>query len=124
MKILINALSGIGDALMFSPLLKLIKKHRPESQIDMLVMFKGVKDIYESNPYLNKIYFIDFLNQTKLKSLTQTLKLRANKYNASINVYPSNRKEYNLVQFTEGAKLKIAHRYNNYSKQNWDFLNS
>ena len=124
MRILINALSGIGDALMFSPALALMKRHSPESIIDAAVMFKPVEDLFRNNPYVDNVYFIDFLKQSKLKSLKQTLALRKNNYDASVNVYPSNRREYNMVQYLEGAKVKIAHRYLNYSKSNWDFLNS
>lgn len=124
MRILINALSGIGDALMFSPALALIKKHYPESVIDMLVMFPAVRELYSNNPHLNEIIYIDFLKQSKLKSLKQTHALRKTKYDVSINVYPSNRKEYNGVQFTEGAKKRAATRYLNYSKGNFDFLNN
>ena len=124
MRILINALSGIGDALMFSPALALMKRHSPESTIDVAVMFKPVEDLFKNNPYVDNVYFIDFLKQSKLKSLKQTLALRKNNYDASINVYPSNRREYNMVQYLEGAKVKIAHRYLHYSKSNWDFLNN
>ena len=47
LKILVIALSGIGDALMFTPALSALKKKYPDSEIDVLVMFKGVKDIYQ-----------------------------------------------------------------------------
>ncbi|MEO8513596.1 MAG: glycosyltransferase family 9 protein [Ignavibacteria bacterium] len=124
MRILINALSGIGDALMFSPALALLKKHSPESTIDIAVMFKPVEDLFKNNPHVNKVYFIDFLKQSKFKSLKQTLALKKNNYDASLNVYPSNRREYNLVQYLEGAKAKIATRYNHYSRSNLDFMNS
>lgn len=124
MRILINALSGIGDALMFSPALALLKRYSPDTIVDIAVMFKPVEDLFRNNPYINKIYFIDFLKQSKLKSLKQTLALRKNLYDVSINVYPSNRREYNLVQYLEGAKVRLAHRYNNSSLANWDFLNT
>jgi len=124
MRILINALSGIGDAIMFSPALALLKKHSPASQIDMMVMFKQVEDLYRLNPHINNIYFIDFLKQSKMKSLKQTLDIRKNKYDASINVYPSNRREYNLIQLLTGAKVKAATKYNHYSRSNFDFLNT
>src|SRR4030095_9539732 len=124
MRILINALSGIGDAIMFSPALAVLKKHIPTSQIDMMVMYRQVEEIYKDNPAVNKIYFIDFLNQSKPKSLREVLSLRKNKYDASINAYPSNRREYNVVQYMLGAKKKVAVKYSHYSKQNWDFLNN
>lgn len=124
MKILVNALSGIGDAVMFSPALAVLKKHLPASQIDMLVMFEQVGKIYRSNPNVNKIYFIDFLHQSKFKSLWEIYKIRRNHYDISINVYPSNRKEYNLLNRMLGARKRIAHKYNNFSKKNWEFLNT
>jgi heptosyltransferase-2 len=44
MKILIIALSGIGDALMFTPALKLAKES-PNAEIDVLVMSRS-SEIY------------------------------------------------------------------------------
>lgn len=124
MKILINALSGIGDAIMFSPALSLLKRYLPDSQIDMLAMFSQVKDIFSSNKNINRIFFIDFLHQSKFKSLKEVFSIRRNKYDISINVYPSNRKEYNLLNLLLGAKKRIATRYLNFSKANFDFLNT
>ena len=124
MRILVNALSGIGDAVMFSPALAVLKKHLHGSKIDMLVMFRQVGEIYKSNKNVNEIYFIDFLHQSKFKSLWEIYKIRRNKYDISINVYPSNRKEYNLLNRMLGAKTRIASSYDNFSKANWDFLNT
>lgn len=124
MKILINALSGIGDAIMFSPALALLKKHLPGSEIDMLVMFKQVKELYSRNPAVNNIYYFDLMNQSKMRSFKDIKGLRKNRYDASINVYPSNRREYNGVQFVIGAKKRIAKRYNHSSFSNFDFLNN
>lgn len=124
MRILINALSGIGDAVMFSPALAVLKKHLPNSQIDMLVMFQQVGQIYKLNRNVNKIHFIDFLHQSKFKSLREIYRIRRNRYDVSIDVYPSNRKEYNLLNIMLGAKKRIATKYLNYSRSNWDYLNT
>ncbi|MFI5212157.1 MAG: glycosyltransferase family 9 protein, partial [Ignavibacteria bacterium] len=124
MRILINALSGIGDAIMFSPALSILKKHLPDSEVDMLVMFPQVEQLYRGNPDINRIYFIDFMKQSKFRSLREVLKIKKNRYDHSINVYPSNRKEYNIVQYMLGAKNRIAVRYDHVSRANWDFLNS
>lgn len=124
MRILINALSGIGDAVMFSPALAVLKKHMPNSQIDMLVMFEQVGKIYKLNRNVNRIYFIDFLHQSKFKSLLEIYRIRRNHYDVSIDVYPSNRKEYNLLNFMLGAKRRIATKYLNFSRSNWDYLNT
>ncbi|MBT8387077.1 MAG: glycosyltransferase family 9 protein [Ignavibacteria bacterium] len=123
MKILIIALSGIGDALMFTPALKLLKKNLPEAQIDALVMIKGAENIYSSNPNINQVYYFDFLKAGKLKSLKFLAGLR-NNYDTSINVYPSNRKEYNSISFLIGAKQRAAVRYLRRNTQNFGFLNN
>lgn len=124
MKILINALSGNGDALMFSPTLKVLKEKIPNVQIDMLAMYKSVKEMYSESPYLNKIYFIDFLHQSKVKSLKEIKDIRKNKYDVSINTYPANRFEYNFLNFLLGAKKRIAHHYTHSSFFRFEFLNS
>lgn len=124
MKILINALSGNGDALMFSPSLRLLKEKIPSAEIDMLVMFKSVKEMYEHNPFLNKIYHINFLKQSKLKSIQEILSLRKNNYDVSINVYPSNRTEYNVVNYFLGAKKRLGHNYTHSDFFRFEILNN
>lgn len=124
MRIIVNALSGIGDAVMFSPALKVLKSHIPDAEIEMMVMFKAVQHIYENNPHIRRVHFIDFLNQGALKSLSEVRALRRNNYDASINVYPSNRREYNVVNRLLGAKKRIAAAYIHSSSAYLEFLNN
>jgi len=123
MKILILALSGIGDALMFTPALKLLRQSLPSAQIDALVMFRGTKEIYETNPSFNKVIHFDFLKEGVLNSLKFVVGLR-NKYDATINVYPSNRKEYNLINYLLGAKKRVGVEYLRMNSQNLGWLNN
>ncbi len=123
MKILILALSGIGDALMFTPALKLLRQSLPSAQIDALVMFRGTKEIYETNPNFNKVIHFDFLKEGTVNSLKFVLSLRK-KYDATINVYPSNRKEYNVINFLIGAKKRVGVEYLRLNNQNFGWLNN
>lgn len=123
MKLLIVALSGIGDALMFTPSLVKLREAMPSSKIDVLVMFKGVKDIYSKLPQVDKIHFFDFINSSKLSSLFFVLSLR-NKYDTVINVYPSNRMEYNLISWLIGAKKRVAVEYLREDRKNFGSLNN
>lgn len=123
MKILIIALSGIGDALMFTPALKLLRSNLPGSVIDVLVMFEGAKDIFASNPNISTIHHFNFLNENKIRALNFVLSLR-NRYDASILVYPSNRKEYNIISYLINAKQKVAASYLRRGGTNLDFLNN
>jgi heptosyltransferase II len=123
MKTLVIALSGIGDALMFTPALAKLGETSPGAQIDVLVMFKGVKDIYEKLPHVNEVILHDFINSSKISTLFFVLSLR-NKYDSTICVYPSNRKEYNLISWLIGAKNRVAVEYIRKDKSNLGFLNN
>lgn len=123
MKILVIALSGIGDALMFSPAIAAIKEAMPEAEIDVLCMFKGVKEIYEINPKISGVIYFNFMKEGFIKSLFFLLKIR-NKYDATFNVYPSNRKEYNVISFLIGAKERYAVSYLRMNRVNFGFLNN
>ncbi len=123
MKILINALSGIGDALMFTPALAKLREAYPDAQIDALVMYKGVKELYERLDEISNVIYFDFLNSNPLKALLFVLKLRG-KYDVSINVYPSNRKEYNVINFLIGARKRLAVEYLHVDKKELGFLNN
>jgi len=123
MRLLIIALSGIGDALMFIPALRLIKNKFPEITVDTLVMFKGVKDIYERNRNFDKVIYFDFISSGLIPSLKFVLGLRK-KYDASINVYPSNRKEYNIINFLIGAKKRAGINYLRQNFKNLGWLNN
>lgn len=123
MKILILALSGIGDALMFTPALKLLRQSLPSAQTDALVMYKGTKEIYEANPNFNKVLHFDFLKEGAVNSLKFILGLRKN-YDATISVYPSNRKEYNIINFLLGANRRVGVEYLRKNKFNLGWLNN
>lgn len=123
MKILIFALSGIGDALMFTPSIKFLREVYPEAQIDALVMFAGVRDMYKRNKHLSNVYYFNFLKEGAVKSLFYLLKFRK-KYDATINVYPSNRKEYNLFSFFTGAPKRAAVDYLRKNRENLAYLNN
>lgn len=123
MKILILALSGIGDALMFTPALSLLRRALPEAGIEALVMFKAVRDMYIRNPDIDNVHYFDFQKEGTVRSLKFLMGLRKN-YDVSINVYPSNRKEYNIINFMIGADRRAAAKYLRKDLQNLGDLNN
>ncbi len=123
MKILVIALSGIGDALMFTPALKILKQELSSADVDVLVMFGGAKDIFLNNPNVNKLIHFNFLKEGIFNSLKFVLSIR-NKYDVTINVYPSNRKEYNIISFLIGAKKRVAVEYLRMNGENFGWLNN
>ncbi|MCH7828149.1 MAG: glycosyltransferase family 9 protein, partial [Bacteroidetes bacterium] len=63
------------------------------------------------------------LKESTFKSIKFIISLRK-KYDTTINVYPSNRKEYNIISFLIGAKTKAAINYLRMDKQNLGWLNN
>ena len=98
---------------MFTPSLQLLKEAYPDSEIHALVMFKPVKEFYDRNPNISNVFYFDFLSEGFIKSLKFIFSLRG-KYDVSINVYPSNRKEYNVINFSSGRNEE--HPLNIYEK--------
>ena len=108
---------------MFTPALKLLREAEPGAQIDALVMFKGVKDMYERNENINNVLHFDFMKNGAAASLKFVLSLRG-KYDVSITVYPSNRKEYNVINFLIGANKRAGAKYLRRDFYELGFLNN
>lgn len=123
MKILVLALSGIGDALMFTPALQFLKEAYPDSRIDVLAMFGAVRDMYERNVLVDNVIHFDFMKKGAKNSLKFVFSIRG-KYDASISVYPANRKEYNGIQWLMGAKKRCGVDYLRQNVKNFGFLNN
>ncbi|NOR45831.1 MAG: hypothetical protein GQ534_09625, partial [Candidatus Delongbacteria bacterium] len=113
---------GIGDSLMVTPVLESLKPFTDEFEFDALVMSSPIKDILSGNELFSKIHFIDFLNAGSLKSFGEILKLRKEKYDRSILVFPSNHFKYQIVHFLLGAKERYSFEYQEKTFPNLYFL--
>jgi len=110
-RIIIFALSGLGDALMATPAISELRRIFPYAQIDVATMYRAVYDMFVSNSDVSNVYYWDFLKQSPFASLKYLFHLRQNNYTHSISVYPSNRREYNVISFFVGAKKRYGHNY-------------
>ena len=109
-RILILALSGIGDALMFTPALRLLRDTYPDTQIDVLTMFKGIEDIFSANPDISNVLYWNFLKESPIKSLKFIFSIRGT-YSHTITAFPANRFHYAIVARLIGSMQRIGHRY-------------
>ncbi|NLF38942.1 glycosyltransferase family 9 protein [bacterium] len=119
--VLCMCLSGVGDALMFTPFIDALKAARPATAIDVLVMFRSCESLYASNPNVRSVFHIDFVNQNKLKSLGQVLSIRRRGYDSVVVAFPANRWEYNAIQALLGGR-RVGHRYLHHDRANLNFL--
>ena len=101
---------GIGDMLMATPALRNIKE-RTGSRIVCLHMFGSTRDVLTGNSNVDENHLFPFLSRPKIEGMKFLLKFRARGFDASINFYPSNRRDYNLSAMLVGAPVRIGHRY-------------
>jgi heptosyltransferase-2 len=108
-RVVVLPVYGIGDMLMATPALRNLKE-RTGAHITCLHMFKATRDVLAGNSTVDENYHFPFLDSGKAAGLRFLLRFRG-KYDASINFYPSNRKDYNLAARLIGAPVRVGHRY-------------
>ena len=111
MKILVIAMSGIGDTLIATPLLRELRANFPTAQIDVLVMWAGAKDLLEGNPNINRVWQKNLIKDGAVPSLPFLRRLRREQYDISINAHTQGRLAYRALAAFIGAKRRVGHRY-------------
>src|ERR1700733_7193369 len=123
-KILLLAFPGIGDALLATPMIELLRRAKPDAEIHAFVMFSSTREMYEADPFIDKVHHFDFLNRSKPDAIKFVRTLRRERFDISINIYPQNRREYNAIAFMVRAKKRLAIRYRRRDAQNLSWLNT
>lgn len=113
-RILVIALSGIGDTLIATPFIQELRYHFPEAEIETLVLWPGARQILEGNPHLNRVFQHDFLRRTKLETIRFVAQMRRRKYDLSVNVHTQGRREYRYVARAIHARRRLSHAYENH----------
>jgi ADP-heptose:LPS heptosyltransferase len=111
MKILVIAMSGIGDTLIATPLLRELRANFPAAQIDVLVMWAGARDLLEGNPNINRVWQKNLIKEGALKSLPFLCQLRRERYDISINAHTQGRLAYRALAAFIGAGRRVGHSY-------------
>lgn len=115
MKLLVISLAGIGDTLFATPLIHELREHFPDATLDALVLWRGARDLLETNPHLNRVHQRNLLADPPPAALRYLLRLRRERYDVSLNTHPQSRVHYRLVAGLIGARTRISHRYDNAS---------
>lgn len=106
MKILIIRFSSIGDIVLASPLIRILRNHFKKAEIDMLVA-EEYKEILEANPHLNQV--ITFDRSTGLSGLLKLSgQIRKTRYDLIIDIHRKIRSC--LITFLSGAGQVITYR--------------
>lgn len=118
MKILVTALSGLGNAIMSVPMVDSITQLSPQ-RLDILAASNVNAEIFASRKGITS-------TQTLLKApsglVRQLLTLRRVGYDFLFIPFPANRFEYNLLAFVLGASRRVIHKYPVGRYRNLSFL--
>lgn len=119
-RILVCQLRQIGDVLLATPTLELLRKHYPDAEIDVLTEKKCLP-VLENNPYISKIWPIDKKAlRNPLKALAYYFKVGRDNYDLIVDLQQLPRCKW-VVRFSR-AKYKITYTppwYNRYLYTHW-----
>ena len=127
MKILLIKQTSLGDVLHMTPVIRALKKWKPEALID-IVTDKRALGILENNPYINKLYVLDIYKYEKeiFKS--------PSKFFSTIKEFYSHIKEvrkeiYDIAIDLQGLERSAIFLYlckakKKYAKGKWAFVKS
>ena len=111
LKIIITYLTGIGNAVLFIPVLRALRQQLPEATIDVLVRDVASRDILERVKCANTIELFNPGQLSLGEKFRFLRRLRQQRYDANLTAFPSNRAEFNILSFLIGAKRRIATAY-------------
>lgn len=120
-KIVITPLMGMGDTLMTTPALKLLKENRPDCDVTFFTFNHATRDILLNNPHIDHLWYYPIKAINFIPATIHVLTHFTLRFDTCINFYPSNRLQYNVFALMTGAKKRIGHTYlkMNFSQLNW-----
>ncbi len=114
-RILVLALSGIGDTLIATPFIHELRANFPDAKIEALVLWPGAKILLEDNPHLDAVHQHNFIKASTFASLRFVSGLRRRDYDLSINTHTQGRRGYRVIARLIGARVRLSHEYENQS---------
>lgn len=120
-KILVTPLMGMGDTLMTTPALQLLKENRSDCEITYFTFSRANHAILLNNPHIDHLWYYPIKAIHFIQATLHVLTHFFFRYDTCINFYPSNRIQYNGFAFMTGVKKRIGHNYlkTNFSQLNW-----
>jgi heptosyltransferase-2 len=120
-RILVTPLIGMGDTLMTTPALRLLKTRHPDWHITYFTIGKSNYELLRNNPFIDSLIYYPLKSAGIIKGPRYLFKHCFKQCTTSLTFYPANRGAYNLFAVLSGAKIRIGHTYlhNSFSQLNW-----
>lgn len=127
MKILLIKQTSLGDVLHMTPVIRALKKWKPESEIDV-VTDKRALGILKNNPYINKLYVLDIYKYEK-EIFKSPLKFFSTIKEFFSHIKEVRKKKYDIAIDLQGLERSVIFLYlckakKKYAKGKWAFVKS
>jgi ADP-heptose:LPS heptosyltransferase len=108
MTVVIPIVAGIGNALLAVPMVRQLKRARPDARIAILARIEPMAEVFRRLPEVDEVLVTGGGLKGNAASVSAARARRADVY---LVPFPSNRWQYSLLAFTSGAKRRILHAY-------------
>lgn len=127
MKILLIKQTSLGDVLHMTPVIRALKRWKPESEID-IVTDKRALEILKNNPYINKLYVLDIYKYEK-EIFKSPLKFFSTIKEFFSHIKEVRKKKYDIAMDLQGLERSVIFLYlckakKKYAKGKWAFVKS
>lgn len=108
MKVVVPIVAGIGNALLASPMVRRLKRKRPDTLITILALTEAMAEVYRR---LEEVYRVLVFKRGWRGRLQTLRELRRERFDVFLAPFPSNRWQYSLLAMWSGAHRRILHSY-------------
>ncbi|MFH1835225.1 MAG: hypothetical protein ABH851_03440, partial [Methanobacteriota archaeon] len=110
-RILVMGFAGIGDTLLTTPALSLLKESFPKIRITALVTSKSQLSVLKNNPEVDEILLAEGVWKNPVTFIKNVLRIRSSHFDVAITFYPTTRILFNILAFACEAPKRIVHSY-------------
>ncbi|MCH9651260.1 MAG: hypothetical protein K0U98_23750 [Deltaproteobacteria bacterium] len=110
--VLVMALSGAGDVLLSTPMLRELRRLLPHARIEVLVMQgPAARDVLAGNPNVDRVILHNFMAAGKGDSLRLLWRLRRSRFDLVLVPMPHNRLVYSAMAAAIGGHWRLGFHY-------------
>lgn len=109
--ILLLAVSGIGDLVMASPVIRALRRHFSGAKLTLVVLKqRGTAEVFRGSKWVDEVLVYD-THGSLAEKIHFLLGLRQRKFDLSLTLYPCRGWWGAMVSFVAGVKMRLAHEY-------------